>query len=63
MQVVSVDTGVAEQKVCRALTRCGAISMASVFSRYVARTEPLASMPPGQLTEHLTRTLRHVLLG
>jgi len=33
------------------------------FSRYIARTEPLASMPPDQLTEHLTRVLRHVLLG
>jgi AcrR family transcriptional regulator len=31
------------------------------FSRYIARTEPLASMPPEQLTEHLTRTLRHIL--
>ncbi len=31
------------------------------FSRYIARTEPLASMPPGQLTEHLTRMLRHIL--
>ena len=33
------------------------------FSRYVARTEPLASMPADQLTEHLTRVLRQVLLG
>lgn len=33
------------------------------FSRYIARTEPLASMPPDQLTEHLTRILRHILLG
>ncbi|WAZ19658.1 TetR family transcriptional regulator [Streptomyces cinnabarinus] len=32
-----------------------------VFSRYIARTEPLASMPPEQLTEHLTRILRHIL--
>ncbi|MFI6934897.1 TetR family transcriptional regulator [Streptomyces sp. NPDC050287] len=32
------------------------------FSRYIARTEPLASMPPEQLTEHLTRMLRHILL-
>ncbi|MGW1714160.1 TetR/AcrR family transcriptional regulator [Streptomyces sp. NPDC002156] len=31
------------------------------FSRYIARTEPLASMPPGQLTAHLTRILRHIL--
>ncbi len=31
------------------------------FSRYIARTEPLASMPPEQLTERLTRTLRHIL--
>ncbi|MEV4172559.1 TetR family transcriptional regulator [Nonomuraea sp. NPDC049709] len=31
------------------------------FSRYIARTEPLASMPPEQLTGHLTRTLRHIL--
>ncbi|MER5433474.1 TetR family transcriptional regulator [Streptomyces sp. NPDC002588] len=33
------------------------------FSRYIARTEPLASMPTGKLTEHLTRTLRHILFG
>ncbi|MFI2363354.1 TetR family transcriptional regulator [Promicromonospora sp. NPDC019610] len=33
------------------------------FSRYIARTEPLASMPTDQLTEHLTRILRHILLG
>ncbi|WP_371666909.1 TetR family transcriptional regulator [Streptomyces sp. NBC_00289] len=31
------------------------------FSRYIARTEPLASMPPAKLTEHLTRTLRCIL--
>jgi AcrR family transcriptional regulator len=31
------------------------------FSRYIARTEPLASLPPEQLIEHLTRTLRHIL--
>ncbi|MFC8797946.1 TetR family transcriptional regulator [Promicromonospora sp. NPDC057138] len=33
------------------------------FSRYIARTEPLASMPPDRLTEHLIRILRHVLFG
>jgi AcrR family transcriptional regulator len=32
------------------------------FSRYIARTEPLASMPPDTLIEYLTRTLRHILL-
>ncbi|MET7988189.1 TetR family transcriptional regulator [Streptomyces sp. NPDC005281] len=31
------------------------------FSRYIARTEPLASMPSEQLTGHLTRILRHIL--
>jgi AcrR family transcriptional regulator len=31
------------------------------FSRYIARTEPLASLPPEQLTEQLARTLRHIL--
>ncbi|MFC4469548.1 TetR family transcriptional regulator [Streptomyces xiangluensis] len=31
------------------------------FSRYIARTEPLASMAPEQLTEHLTGILRHIL--
>jgi AcrR family transcriptional regulator len=31
------------------------------FSRYIARTEPLASMPPERLAEHLARTLRHIL--
>lgn len=33
------------------------------FSRYIARTEPLASMPADQLTEYLARILRHTLLG
>ncbi|WP_440072512.1 TetR/AcrR family transcriptional regulator [Streptosporangium sp. OZ121] len=33
------------------------------FSRYIARAEPLASMPSEQLTEHLARTLRHILYG
>jgi AcrR family transcriptional regulator len=32
-----------------------------VFIRYIARTEPLASMSPERLTAHLTRTLRHIL--
>jgi AcrR family transcriptional regulator len=33
------------------------------FSRYIARTEPLASMRPDHLAAHLTRILRHVLFG
>nr|WP_275405931.1 MULTISPECIES: hypothetical protein [unclassified Streptomyces] len=41
----------------------GAQMMGVAFSRYIARTEPLASMPPDQLTDHLTRTLRHLLFG
>lgn len=41
----------------------GAQLMGVAFSRYIARTEPLASMPPDQLTDHLTRTLRHILFG
>ncbi|MFC5829028.1 TetR family transcriptional regulator [Nonomuraea insulae] len=39
----------------------GSHLMGVTFSRYIARTEPLASMPPERLTEHLTRTLRHIL--
>ncbi|MGW7255870.1 TetR/AcrR family transcriptional regulator [Streptomyces sp. NPDC054834] len=41
----------------------GAQMIGVAFSRYIARTEPLASMPPDQLTEHLTRILRHVLFS
>ncbi|WP_405623467.1 TetR family transcriptional regulator [Streptomyces sp. NBC_00076] len=41
----------------------GAQMIGVAFSRYIARTEPLASMPPDQLAEHLTRLLRHILLG
>lgn len=31
------------------------------FSRRIARTEPLASMPPGQLTAHIAQVLRRIL--
>jgi Tetracyclin repressor-like, C-terminal domain len=41
----------------------GAQMIGVAFSRYIARTEPLASMPPDRLTEHLTRVLRHILLA
>jgi len=41
----------------------GAQMMGVAFSRYIARTEPLASMPSDQLTEHLTRILRGLLFG
>jgi hypothetical protein len=40
----------------------GAQMIGVAFSRYIARTDPLASMPPEQLTAHLTRMLRHILL-
>lgn len=33
------------------------------FNRYIARTEPLASMPSDQLTEHLARVLRGILFS
>ncbi|GGP44829.1 TetR/AcrR family transcriptional regulator [Saccharothrix coeruleofusca] len=33
------------------------------FSRYVVRSEPLATMSPERLTDHLARTLRAILLG
>lgn len=33
------------------------------LSRYIARTEPLASMPPDRLTEYLARILRQILFG
>ncbi|MGW7261312.1 TetR/AcrR family transcriptional regulator [Streptomyces sp. NPDC054834] len=41
----------------------GARMIGVAFTRYVARTEPLASMPPDQLTEHLIRILWHALFG
>ncbi|MEU3616425.1 TetR family transcriptional regulator [Streptomyces sp. NPDC006872] len=41
----------------------GAQMIGVAFSRYIARTEPLASMPPDQLAEHLTRILRQILFG
>ncbi|MGY6021905.1 TetR/AcrR family transcriptional regulator [Streptomyces spinosirectus] len=41
----------------------GAQMMGVAFSRYIARTEPLATMPPDQLTAHLTRILRNILFG
>ncbi|MEU6553118.1 TetR family transcriptional regulator [Streptomyces sp. NPDC046915] len=41
----------------------GAQMIGVAFSRYIARTEPLASMPPDQLAEHLTRIMRQVLFG
>ena len=41
----------------------GAQMIGVAFSRYIARTEPLASMPPDRLTKHLTRILRQILFG
>ncbi|MFG1663870.1 TetR family transcriptional regulator [Streptomyces sp. Y7] len=41
----------------------GAQMIGVAFSRYIARTEPLASMPPDRLTEHVARILRHILFG
>ncbi|WP_405476826.1 TetR family transcriptional regulator [Streptomyces canus] len=39
----------------------GSLMIGVAFSRYIARTDPLASMPPEQLTAHLARMLRHIL--
>jgi hypothetical protein len=39
----------------------GAQLIGVTVGRYIARTEPLASMPPERLVAHLTRTLRHIL--
>ncbi|MET9462671.1 TetR family transcriptional regulator [Streptomyces canus] len=39
----------------------GSLMIGVAFSRYIARTDPLASMPPEQLTAYLTRMLRHIL--
>jgi AcrR family transcriptional regulator len=39
----------------------GSLMIGTTFSRYIARTDPLASMPPEQLIAHLTRMLRHIL--
>ena len=40
----------------------GSLMIGVAFSRYIARTDPLASMPPEQLTAYLTRMLRHILV-
>jgi AcrR family transcriptional regulator len=40
----------------------GSYLIGVTFSRYIARTEPLASLPPERLTGHVTRTLRQILL-
>jgi AcrR family transcriptional regulator len=39
----------------------GAQLIGVTFNRYIARTGPLAEMPPAALTEHLTRVLRRIL--
>ncbi|GHE43553.1 MULTISPECIES: TetR/AcrR family transcriptional regulator [Streptomyces] len=39
----------------------GAQLIGITVGRYIARTEPLASMPPERLVAHLTRALRHIL--
>ena len=41
----------------------GSLMIGTAFSRYIARTDPLASMPPEQLTAYLTGLLRHILFG
>jgi len=41
----------------------GAHLVGITFSRYIARTEPLASMPPDRLTAYLAGALRHILFG
>ncbi|MFJ7076878.1 TetR family transcriptional regulator [Streptomyces sp. NPDC098781] len=41
----------------------GAQMIGVAFGRYIARTEPLASMPPDQLTEHLARIMRQILFS
>ncbi|MEU0427371.1 TetR family transcriptional regulator [Streptomyces canus] len=40
----------------------GSLMIGVAFSRYIARTDPLASMPPERVTAYLTRMLRHILL-
>jgi AcrR family transcriptional regulator len=39
----------------------GATLIGVTFSRYIARTEPLASMPTDEFAAHLTELLRHIL--
>ncbi|WP_266375741.1 TetR family transcriptional regulator [Streptomyces canus] len=39
----------------------GSLMIGVAFSRYIARTDPLASMPPEQVTAYLRRMLRHIL--
>jgi AcrR family transcriptional regulator len=39
----------------------GAQLIGLTFGRYIARTEPLASMPPDRLVAQLTTVLRHIL--
>ncbi|MFG1925205.1 TetR family transcriptional regulator [Cryptosporangium sp. NPDC048952] len=45
------------------VTLVGAQMIGVAFVRHIARTEPLASMPPEQLTTHLARILRSILFG
>jgi AcrR family transcriptional regulator len=39
----------------------GAHLIGITFSRYIARTEPLASMPPDRLIRYISGTLHHIL--
>lgn len=39
----------------------GAELIGITFMRYIARSGPLAAMPPAEVVTHLTRTLRHIL--
>jgi AcrR family transcriptional regulator len=43
------------------VTLVGAQLIGVTFIRYIARTEPLASMPPDQLATELAGVLRHIL--
>ncbi|MFD5748060.1 TetR family transcriptional regulator [Streptomyces sp. NPDC127033] len=45
------------------VTLVGSQLIGITFIRYIAPTEPVASMPPGQLAEHLARVLRHTLFS
>ncbi|EXG82781.1 TetR family transcriptional regulator [Cryptosporangium arvum] len=44
------------------VTLVGAQLIGVAFIRYIARAEPLASMPPEELTGHVARILRHILV-
>jgi hypothetical protein len=59
--VLSPDAAAPGDELDTRVAPVGSHLIGMTFSRYIARTEPLASMPPDRLTAHLTRVLQHIL--